>query len=522
MPTERRGPVVLIGFDAGDPDLIERWTGEGHLPAIASLMARGTWTRTGGVDLLCEHGIWISLFGGVSWAQHGFHFFRHPVIGSYGLTLARGADFEVKPFWNELAGTGRKVFVLDPPDTGPVPGLSGWQVSEWATHSHYPPLSLAAIPAGAVGEIERRFGPREPIGETIGATVEQDRDTLERLLARVARKGKAVRDLLAQDRYELIAVTFAEAHTGGHQVWEYRRDAKGDGPRPAAGLGDGLLRLYQATDREIGALVAALPETADVVLVSSVGFYSSYPTEELLDSFCRSLGYHVAPGSGPAPEGRRSLIGMLRGLVPASAREIVNRLLPISIQSRLVSEKFAASADWSRTTAYSTPGYYTGTIRVNLRGREPLGTVEPGAEYEAVLDRLEADLHALRDAESGLPVVARTVRTRAVLPPPVNDLVPDLLVFWGEHDRPLTRVRHPRLELRQAPHAFHRGSHHTTTGFLVASGPSVRTQGRVDDVSPLAVAPTMLQLLGLPVPARMREAALAEWLVTPAAGTGPL
>lgn len=507
---DRAGPVVLLGFDAGDPDLLERWAAEGQLPALARLMERGTWARTGGRDLLCEHGIWLSTFGGVSWAQHGFHFFWQPRPGSYELELVRGADLGVPPLWAELRGTGHRVLILDPPDTAPAPGLLGKQVSEWATHSHYPPLKLAAEPPAALRAVERHFGSREQIGETIGSSVEEDRRTLDRLLARAARKGHCLRQLITEERYDLIVATFAEAHTGGHQLWEYRRDAKGDGPRPDHGLGDGLLRLYQAVDREIGGIVEALPPGANVFVVSSVGLLPQYPTEELVETFCRTLGYQAGFAAGPAPTGS-SPLRVLRRLLPDPVRTRLSRLLPLGIQARLFSQKFASATDWSRTTAYATPGYYTGTIRVNLRGRESEGIVEPGADYDRLLDRLEADLHALRDAETGEAVIARTVRVRDVFPAPVHPAVPDLLVFWHGHDRPLLRVRHPRGELTQSPHAFHRGSHHTTEGVLIAAGPSVRNLGRIEEVSPLALAPTLLTLLNVPIPKRMAAPPLASW-----------
>jgi predicted AlkP superfamily phosphohydrolase/phosphomutase len=151
------------------------------------------------------------------------------------------------------------------------------------------------------------------------------------------------------------------------------------------------------------------------------------------------------------------------------------------------------------------------------RGREPNGIVSPGAEYDAVLTRLENDLRALTDPATGAPVIARTVRTREVLGDDAHPALPDLIVFWCEHDRPLLRVRHPRMELTQSPHAFHRGSHHTTEGLLVAAGPSVREQGRVADVSPLALAPTLLTLLDVAPPAVMTGAPLHDWLTESAA-----
>ena len=411
------------------------------------------------------------------------------------------------------------MLVLDPPDTEPVRGLSGLQVSEWATHSHYPPLTLAAEPESAIAAVRSEFGPREQIGELIGGSTAEDRSIVERLVARAARKGACVRALLAKESYDLVVAVFAEAHTGGHQAWEYRRDAKGDGPRPDHGMGDALFRLYRAVDDEIGRIVDALPPTATVVVASSVGMLSQYPIEELLEDFCRRLGYQASPqpaaSSGPPP--RRSVTSMLRSLVPERARNLISRFLPFDVQARLMSEKFASSTDWSRTTAYAPPGYYTGCIRVNLRGREPNGIVAPGAEYDTLLSRLEEDLHALRDAETGAAVIARTVRTREVFGDDAHPALPDLIVFWNEHDRPLRRVRHPRAELTQAPHAFNRGSHHTMEGFLVAAGAAIRTAGRRPDVDPLSLAPTMLTLLDVAPPVEMTGSPLHDWLTTSSA-----
>jgi predicted AlkP superfamily phosphohydrolase/phosphomutase len=346
---------------------------------------------------------------------------------------------------------------------------------------------------------------------------------LERLIARAARKGATVRALLAAASYDVVVAVFAESHTGAHQMWEYRRDAKGDGCRPDHGMGDGLLRLYQAVDAEIGAIVDALPATANVFVVSSVGLLSQYPIEALTEDFCRKLGYQASPSpaapvSGATPV-RRSPTAMLRALVPESARNFVSRFLPLDVQARLLSEKFASATDWSRTSAYAPPGYYTGCVRVNLRGREPQGIVEPGVEYDAVLSRLEADFMALVDPDTGEKVIDRTVRTRAAFGESLNPVLPDLVVIWRAHDRPWLRIRHPRVELTQTPHPFHRGSHHITEGILVAAGPAIQAAGRSNDVSPLALAPTLLALLGIDAPDTMTATPLAEWRATSTAST---
>ena len=109
-------------------------------------------------------------------------------------------------------------------------------------------------------------------------------------------------------------------------------------------------------------------------------------------------------------------------------------------------------------------------------------------------------------------MIERTVRTREAFGGDVHPALPDLAVFWCEHDRPLRGLRHPRVELTQSPHAFNRGSHHTTEGLLVAAGAGVRGAGHTADVSPLALAPTMLALLDVDPPAIMSAPPLRDWL----------
>jgi predicted AlkP superfamily phosphohydrolase/phosphomutase len=54
--------------------------------------------------------------------------------------------------------------------------------------------------------------------------------------------------------------------------------------------------------------------------------------------------------------------------------------------------RFAAEIDWERTQAFC---HGTNAIRINLRGRERQGSVDP-AEYDDVVDRLKRRLLALK------------------------------------------------------------------------------------------------------------------------------
>lgn len=509
MTTQTFAPrVVLLGIDAGDASLIRAWMARGLLPNLATLAKRGCFARTTGPELLFEHGAWISLFSGVSRSEHGFHFFRQPVRASYHLELVSGAQLNVAPLWVSLPSSIRSL-IIDAPDIPPLSGVSGRQLAEWATHSHYPPIPLRASSPSLLQQAARLTGAREVIAEEISASISRDREIVSKLVARVARKGALIRGLMASEPAELVVGVFAESHTGGHQAWEYRRDARGDGPRDDSVLATGLLEIYQAIDREVGQIIDTVPSSTTVMVVGSIGLRSQYPTEELAENVCRVLGYQHAPTATAAPS--LSPLSWLRRLLPQSVRTLMSRALPLERRAQLESDKFVGATDWQRTRAYAMPGYYNSAIRLNLKGREPQGIVAP-EDASALCDQIAKDFLALRHSTTNEPVVERVVRVRDddVYGPDAHHALPDLLVIWREHEAPILSVRHGDVEIRQSPHAFHRGSDHSTEGFVIAGGGDIVARGEVSEVSPLAIAPSVLRVLGVDAPARMRTPPL-DW-----------
>jgi hypothetical protein len=63
---------------------------------------------------------------------------------------------------------------------------------------------------------------------------------------------------------------------------------------------------------------------------------------------------------------------------PKAWRVAFSQLLTYQIQERLLADQFRHGTNWHKTTAFAIPSLYTSYVRVNLRGREPQGIVEPG------------------------------------------------------------------------------------------------------------------------------------------------
>lgn len=497
-----QSPLLIFGFDAGDPAWLVQWAQEGHLPVLAKLLKRGCWARTTGPELISEHGVWVPLLSGVSRHDLGYYYFRQLKPGSYDLQPVTGLDLKYTPVWARL-NRQKRIAVIDVPEVLPTPGLPGIQLANWGIHlgwkSDDPAHRLAAEPPALLAEV----GPRELILENSQSTLAQDHVLHRQLLRRVANKGALVRRLIGRERFDLMVVAYTETHTAGHQFWKYRHDANSD-------LQHAIRDVYQATDRELGELLAQLPADTNVIVTSSVGLEDYYPTGGLTEAFCRQLGYQATPQPGPVSW---KPLDVARRILPESVRVALSqRLFSRDQREQLLADQFRRATDWARTTAFAIPTFYAGLIRVNLRGREPQGIVAPGAEYEALLDRLETDLRQLTDPVTGAPAVqniARPGRLFGKNPPPA---FPDLWVTWAPSRRFVERVQHPRAELTQVRPEWCRDSDHNQHGFFAAAGPAIAGRGAVPDVAVLDLTPTFLTLLNEPVPAELAGRPLTRLL----------
>lgn len=491
-------PLVILGLDAADPNFICRWAKEGYLPTIASMMKRGCWGRSAGPELISEHGVWFSLFSGVSRAKHGYYYFRQLRPGTYDLEAVSGLDLDVYPFWHHLRGRQKRAAIVDVPYSRCLPGLPGIQLLNWATHDPLHPelFTPASEPPGLLQEVYKNFGPRLTTAEKTDSSFTEDRRIFRQSLDHVAKKGALCRYLLAKGHFDVVVVVFAESHAAGHQFWKYSPEVATGAVTGESELSCAIRDVYQAIDRQMGLLLAQLPAEANAFIVSSIGMEDDYPTTGLIKAFCRQLGYQSA---SEHPSFSVRTLEWIRKMSPESWRGPLSRHLPREKAERMLAYRFRNGTSWRNTTAFPIPSFYTSFLRVNLRGREPEGIVEPGSPYEALLDRMEADLSQLMDPQTSEPAVTRVARAIDLFGRDPHPSLPDLFVEW-KPGRFMRRVAHPRAELTQSKPGFFRRSDHSAQGFFAAAGPSILNRGQMADLSPLDLAPTFLRLMGEAVP----------------------
>jgi len=498
------GPLVILALDAGDAGLIERWAHEGHLQTIKGLLERGVQSRLTGSELFSENGIWVSLFSGLSRAQHGYYYWRPLKPGTYELELSNQRVDRAVPFWGQLPHGGMQVAVVDVPETHCTVGLSGFQVANWAPHNAR--FAGYSVPASLFADLRSQFGSPLGVEERVGGTFEEDLQIYEGLLKQIEQKARICHHLLSRDRFDLVVIGFQESHIAGHQFWKYS-DQSSAHVDSQGRLTHATRDVYQAIDRVFGDLLNGLPKDSTVVVVSNMGLQEDYPNLELTQAFCRQLGYHQMQQN---LDSWSTIPRLARRMIPQSWQRAISGMLPEAFHGRMLSREWLGGTDWSSTTVFPIPSYFLGFLRVNLRGREPQGVVEPGSGYLQLLARVEADLKGLTDPVSGKPAVRSIARTVDHFSSDPHESLPDLFFDWAPTPYPKRRVDHPRTTLEQKDMFFNRDTRHDLCGFFAAAGPDITGRGRISNLSVLDVAPTCLRLMGQIVPESMKGLVASE------------
>lgn len=489
MPSCR---VLFVGLDSAEPALLERWTADGTLPVLRRLRDEGLLVPTRVPRGMGNGALWPSVFTGVNPGRHG-RYFRNPIVpGRYEpghFDPDRG--FITRPFWEALSDAGCRVAILDMVVAPLSPVLHGIQIADWTTHDGVgPPRST---PAELIREVIERFGsdPLHGNGDVVRDAAAY-RLLRDQLVARVRAKTDCALHYLAQGPWDFFAVVYADPHDVGHQCWHLHDPSNPrHDPHLVRIMGDPLRDVYSALDQAIGRLLDAVDGEATILVFSGPGMGPPYSGNHLLEEILRRLD---APRRTLETRALDLARRTYRLLVPSGIRE-----RPRAAVSALAQR--AHHAEMHRRRFFSVINQENaGAIRLNVVGREPHGTVRPGADFDAVCDELETELRALVNLDDGKPLVIDVIRTAREFHGPALDSLPDLLAVW-RRDRPIERVGSPRIgEVSGRRVTTIRTGDHTPRAELLAWGPGIPAGRAGAAIAAEDIAPTIAALLGVALP----------------------
>ncbi len=248
-----------------------------------------------------------------------------------------------------------------------------------------------------------------------------------------------------------------------HMFWRHLADDHTSAAPQTSSAASVIEDLYKRMDELIGRTMEKMSSDSLLLVISDHGF-KAFERGVNLNSWLHQQGY----------------LALREGAAPGDWFEGV---------------------DWSKTRAYSLG---LNGIYLNVKGRESLGTVEPGAEAARLRTELCEGLRELVDPVTSLGAIRRTFDAMKSYTGPYRENAPDVIVGFAERyraswDSAQGKVTPSVFEVNSkawsGDHCIDPG---LVPGVLFSNWKIMGDQHAITDV-----APTLLDLFGLPVPLHM-------------------
>jgi predicted AlkP superfamily phosphohydrolase/phosphomutase len=149
-------------------------------------------------------------------------------------------------------------------------------------------------------------------------------------------------------------------------------------------------------------------------------------------------------------------------------------------------------------------------LRINLEGREPEGAVKR-ADYESVRQELSNKLRRLIDPTTNRPVNGRVFVREEIYQGKYAEQMPDLVYVALEEgyivEQPMAL---PFVSNRLIIEDPKMSGNHRLDGIFIAHGPYFKHGATINGANLLDLAPTILHLVGCPIPTDMDGRVLTE------------
>jgi len=450
--------VMIIGLDCAAPELVfDQWLDE--LPNIRSLVQAGAWGPLRSCDPPITVPAWSCMMSSKSPGTLGVYGFRNRADYSYDkLSIANSTAIKADRVWDILSRAGKNCLVIGVPQTYPIRPINGKLVSCFLTPDTkvqytYPP--------------EFRDEVEKVVGEYIIDCRDFRSDNRDKILADIyemtEKRFKLARHLLDREDWDFFMMVEMGTDRIHHAFWQYM-DKTHRKHEPGHKFARAIHDYYLYLDKEIGSLLKFADENTTVLIVSDHG--------------AKKMDGGVCVNEWLMREGYLTLAEK-----PAS---------PVPLGK--------AKVDWTKTKVWGDGGYYA-RVFLNVKGREPQGTVDP-KDYEALRDELIRKIEAIPD-DTGKPMGTKVFKPQQLYKQ-INNVAPDLLVYFG--DLLWRSVGSVGLN---SIYTFENDTgpddaNHAQYGMFIVRPPNGGFAGqKLDGVRLFDVAPTVLRILDLPIPADM-------------------
>ena len=497
--------LILLGIDGAEPSLVEPWAREGHLPHFARLIQKGAFGRLKSTLHPLTPQAWASIITGVNPGRHGIFDFGKRAQGRYTFDLVTARDRAAPAFW-EILGGRKRIGVVNVPLTYPPDPVEGFFVGGM----HTPSLAQGVYPPGLEHQLDGYI--IDVMSHWYGST----RAFLDDVYAMLDARHRNVLELVRRRPVDILFPVYIVADRIQHALWGRFTDEHRARPGAVGDDGDAIFEVYRRMDELLGQYMdMADRQQARLIVVSDHGFgdlkkdvylNAVLAKNGLLKFDPKKIRRFVPPAGPPAKDPTHD---WQRSVFPNGpvAFGTDRQLAAGDVDPRY---KTFETVDWSKTSAYAA-GLF-GNVWINLKGREPEGIVAPGAHYDSMCRKIAALLGEVVDPQDGRPIVDRVYRREELYQGPRQTDAPDLIVKmrdWAYITRGATEFLSNEVV---SDVVINHSGNHRLHGIVGLYGKDVAPGVRLSGATVYDITPTLLHLVGQPVPGGLDGKVLEEAL----------
>lgn len=481
--------VLVVGFDGATFDIIQPLIAEGRLPTLAHILKTGSSGTLRSSIPPVTPSAWTSVFTGKNAGKHGIYDFQSLDPQTYQFNTVRTDEHREKTLWHLLGEANRRSIVMDVPFTYPPQPLNGLMLTGYGTPRNkagatftYPENLAERLPAGLHPQIKVALPTNK---------FDRSQTFIDEWWDVMDGRQQLLTHLIDHEEWDFFMVVFSITDNMAHVFWTYVDPMHPNYYRPEAeNYRNAFLKGYEVCDQLLGELMERAGPDTNTLVLSDHGFGSVRPRQYVYNRLLE--GKFLRPKGSP---GRGRLIRTAINTYNRFPflREWVKNLQPNNRRSLIKSLKSQGvmptdtSIDFARS--HVIPSNFGLRMWVNDDERFGQGFV-PAGQRQATLDKLSTYLLADHDDITGDPIIANTYQGKDLYHGEFVSRGPDLVIEYANFYRPgnTTTLRNPHLE-----------GGHTLDGIFLAHGPAIG-QADVQGASLIDLAPTVLHLLGQPIP----------------------
>ena len=460
--------VMVIGLDCAAPQLVfDKWQDE--LPTFKQLYTQGVFGELQSSIPAITVPAWSSMMSSKDPGTLGIYGFRNRRDYSYdNLYIATGAAVKEPRVWDILGEAGKRNVLVGVPQTFPIRPINGVTVSSFLT----PSLESGFTYPSELGDELLKLAPRYAVDVRNFRTPDKDW-LLRQLWDMTEMRFKVLNYLMETEPWDYFMWVEMGVDRIHHGMWSFmdpghRRYQAGNKYENA------IKEYYQLIDAQLATMLSKIDDNTIVLVLSDHGG-KKMDGGICINEWLRREGYLTLLEDPPE-------------MFDDNGKRILTPYAKVDV-------------DWSKTMAWGQGGYY-GRLFMNVEGREPQGVIKK-ADYEKVRDELIERIEAIPGPDGS--DIGTVVYKPQEIYQRVRNVAPDLIIYWGNLDwRSVGSFGHGGIytfENDTGPD----DANHASNGMFILYDPRHPESGReIKGRQLMDVSPTILDLMGVPVPADMQ------------------